>query len=271
MSCCAVQCIEAKLTCMQVQIFIVPLDCMKNKALLNNWLIMDRRLTGHRFWGNLGSLPSYTSFQGCGKWDSWKQWLNKCMIWTNGLLGRCLRHSFGMQQNHRTCLVLVSISVFRYCLTLLWGNWCLQSEAVLALASTHGAWVLSHTSWGVNSFSKQSAIALAFSSRWYWRPRGPWIAVGAHDPTWFKRDLATGQIPWGVTLQLPTFVSHCLSAFLWVILLIILVTQLTAVLQAESLVSCHNFLSLCPCFNSHSKLGKLLCKSERVRVLVNSL
>jgi hypothetical protein len=34
----------------------------------------------------------------------------------------------------------------------------------------------------VNWFSKQPAIALAFSYRWNTRPEGPWIAVGALGP-----------------------------------------------------------------------------------------
>jgi hypothetical protein len=42
---------------------------------------------------------------------------------------------------------------------------------------------------------------------------------------------------------LPTFVSHRSSAFLWVIRLIDLEAQLTVVLCAGSLVSCHSFLA----------------------------
>jgi hypothetical protein len=55
-----------------------------------------------------------------------------------------------------------------------------------------------------------------------------------------------GQIALGVHSLLPLFVSHRSSrssTFLRVIRLIDFVTQLTAVLQAGSLVSCHKFLA----------------------------
>jgi hypothetical protein len=77
-----------------------------------------------------------------------------------------------------------------------------------------------------------------------------------------------GQIAWGVTSVLLIFVSHCLSAFLWVIRVIDFVTQLTAVLPAGSLISCHNFLSLRLCFNSRSRAGRSLFMSESVILLV---
>jgi hypothetical protein len=62
-----------------------------------------------------------------------------------------------------------------------------------------------------------------------------------------RRDFAMGQVAWCVTSELPIFVSHRLSVFLRVIHLVDFVTQLTAVLHAGSLVSCHNFLSLRLC------------------------
>jgi hypothetical protein len=67
------------------------------------------------------------------------------------------------------------------------------------------------------------------------------------------------------------FVSHLTSACLRVILLIDLLTQLTAVLQAGSLVSCHNFLSLRLGFNSRSRPRISLFLSESVTLLVASL
>jgi hypothetical protein len=63
---------------------------------------VDRRLIRRKFCGNFGSLPGFgnvmifASFQDFGKWDSRRQWLNKCVKCTNGRLGSCLRHSFGM-------------------------------------------------------------------------------------------------------------------------------------------------------------------------------
>jgi hypothetical protein len=46
----------------------------------------------------------------------------------------------------------------------------------------------------VNRFSKQSAIALAFSIGRNVRPGIPWIADGAFDPSLFIRDFAIGNI-----------------------------------------------------------------------------
>jgi hypothetical protein len=45
----------------------------------------------------------------------------------------------------------------------------------------------------VNWCSKLSAIVLALSSRWYFRPKRPWIAVGALGPSLLLRDFAIGQ------------------------------------------------------------------------------
>jgi hypothetical protein len=67
-----------------------------------SFLVVDKRLIGRKFWWNFGSLPdfgnvtSFASFQDFGKRDSRRQWLNKCVKCTNGLLERCLRHPFGM-------------------------------------------------------------------------------------------------------------------------------------------------------------------------------
>jgi hypothetical protein len=71
-----------------------------------------------------------------------------------------------------------------------------------------------------------------------------------------------------VTSELLIFVSRRSSAFLRVIHLIDFVTQLTAVLHAGSLVSCHNFLSLRLCFKSRSRPGVSLFMSESVILLV---
>jgi hypothetical protein len=65
---------------------------------LTNLSVVDRRLNGRKFWGNFEPLPgvgnvvAFTSFQDFGKLGSRRQWLNKCVTCTNGLLGRCLRH-----------------------------------------------------------------------------------------------------------------------------------------------------------------------------------
>jgi hypothetical protein len=98
-------------------------------------------------------------------------------------------------------------------------------------------------------------VALFFSLWWYVVPKGPWKAVGAFGPTLFICDFAIGHRAWGVTSQFPIFVSHRSNAFLRVIRLMGLATQLTAVLYAGSRVSGHNFLNLRLCF-------KLTAKSE---------
>jgi hypothetical protein len=123
----------------------------------------------------------------------------------------------------------------------------------------------------VNWFSKQSAIALALSDGYKLRPEGPWIAVSALGRSVFRRDFAMCHIDWGVTSELPILISPRSSAFLKVNHLTDFVTQLTAVLHAGSLVSCHNFLSLCLCFINRSKSGSSLFMSESVTLLVDHL
>jgi hypothetical protein len=103
------------------------------------------------------------------------------------------------------------------------------------------------------------------------KARGPWIAVGALGPSRFSGDFAVGHIAWGVTSKLTIFVSHHSSAFLRDIHQINSVTQLTDLVHAESLVSCHNFLSIRVCFNSRCRPGRLLFMSDCVTLLVASL
>jgi hypothetical protein len=68
----------------------------------NSFPVVSRRLIGRKFRGNFESLPifgnvmNFASFQDFWKWDSWCLWLIKFVNCTNGRLGRCLRHSFGM-------------------------------------------------------------------------------------------------------------------------------------------------------------------------------
>jgi hypothetical protein len=71
---------------------------------------VDKRLIDLKFCGNFGSIPGFGNViillpsKGFGKWDSRRQWLNKCVRCTNGLLGRCLRHSFGIPWSPQTFL-----------------------------------------------------------------------------------------------------------------------------------------------------------------------
>jgi hypothetical protein len=78
-------------------------------------------------------------------------------------------------------------------------------------------------------------------------PKGPWTVVCAFGPFLFISDYATGHRAWGVISQFPTSVSHHSSAFLRVLRLMVLTTQLSAVLHAGSWVTSHSFLNLHLC------------------------
>jgi hypothetical protein len=80
----------------------------------NSLPVLERTLIGHKFWGNFWSLRCYGNvmnfafFQDFGKWDSRRQWLNKCIKCTNGRLGRYLMYSFVMPSTSRNLLNSVS-------------------------------------------------------------------------------------------------------------------------------------------------------------------
>jgi hypothetical protein len=74
-----------------------------------------------------------------------------------------------------------------------------------------------------------------------------------------------------VTTQFPNLVSHCSSAFLRGIHLMVLATQLTAVLHAGSRVSCHSFLNVRLRSSRLSRSGRLLFRTESIILLVESL
>jgi hypothetical protein len=95
--------------------------------------------------------------------------------------------------------------------------------------------------------------------------------VGAFGPLLFIRDFPTVQRDWGVTSQFPTSVSRRSNAFLRVIRLKALATQLTAFLHAGSRVTCHSVLNPCLCFRRLSRPGRSLLRSENVILLVDSL
>jgi hypothetical protein len=97
------------------------------------------------------------------------------------------------------------------------------------------------------------------------------MAVGALGPYLSAREFAMGHIAQGVTSVFANFVSHRSNVFLRVMRLIDFETQLTAVLQSGSLVSCHHFLRLFLYFNSRSSPGKSLFNSDKVILLVDSL
>jgi hypothetical protein len=196
----------------------------------NNWPVMDRRLIRRKFWGNFWSLPGFgnvmmfASFQDFGKWDSRRQWLNKCVKCTNGRPGRCPRHSFGMPSIPQDFLNFKEWISFCKSHVLILSRGLLNTALSRAwtLVSTRHSWFSSHRSSCVNWFSKQSAIVLAFSDGWNLRPQGPWMAVGALGPSLFRRDFAMGRIARGVTSVLPIFVPTVqvpfYGSFVWLIL-----------------------------------------------------
>jgi hypothetical protein len=139
-------------------------------TFLNNFPFVDKGLIGRKFWGNFGSLPgfgniiNFTSFQGFGKWNSRRQWLNKCVRCTSGVLGRFLRHSFG---------ILPSSQAFHNFNE--YANLCMSqgftfpsgvpstdASRAWTVGSTCHSWFSSHRSRVMNWFSEQCAITLAF-------------------------------------------------------------------------------------------------------------
>jgi hypothetical protein len=74
---------------------------------------------------------------------------------------------------------------------------------------------------------------IGFLYRVIFRAKGPRIAIDAFSSSRFLRGFAIGKITWGVNSQFHIFVSHCSSAFLRVIYLIVLVTRFTTVLHAD--------------------------------------
>jgi hypothetical protein len=147
---------------------------------------------------------------------------------------------------------------------------CTYARRAWTLISTHRSRVSSHRSWDANCFSKPSAVTLAFSFGWCysWRSmNGGWC----HSSIPVQKHFTVGHRAWGVTSQFPTFVSNRSSAFVQVIRLMVLVTQLTAVLHAVSWVTCHILLNLRLCFSRFSRPGRFLCGSESVTLLVDNL
>jgi hypothetical protein len=178
---------------------------------------------------------TFASFQDVGKCDRRMQWLNRWVKWTSGLLGRCLRHSFGMPSIPQAVFNFKELS--KFCKSQ--GHKVSHKNAFrwsLTVLSTLRSWFSSHRSCGVNRFSKQSAIALALSTGWYCRPIRPWMG------SWF--------IP---VCEEPRNRPYCLRCQLGVCKFRFspfkclfsdyasdFETQLTACLHLGSLVSCTN-------------------------------
>jgi hypothetical protein len=163
---------------------------------------------------------------------------------------RCFRHSFGMPSIPQAFLSFSDCIHFTKSHGL--GFRCLQLRAELGLCCSL---LSSHKSYGVNCFSRQSAIALALSEGWYFRPKGQWMAVGALGPTLFMRDFALDRTAWGVTSALAILVSHRWSTLLRVLRLIAFDILFTCLFTFWATVSCHRFLSPFLCFCILSEPG----------------
>jgi hypothetical protein len=166
--------------------------------------VVDKRLIERKFCGNLGSLLGFgnaiifASFQDFGKWDSRRQWLNKCVTCISGLLGRCLRHLFGMPSSPQASLNFNEFANLCMSQGLTISNGVSSTDASRAwtLVSTRHSWFSSHRS---HWFSKQWVIALTFSFEWYVIPKAQWTAVDALGPSLFISGFAIGHRAWGVT------------------------------------------------------------------------
>jgi hypothetical protein len=151
---------EPKLTCIK-QAMSMCLWTIFRITFSNSLRVVDKRLIWRKFWGNFGSLPSFVdfmalaSFQDLGKWDSRRQWLNKCVRCTSGLHGRCLRHSFGIPSSPQAFLNFNYFTNFCMSQGLTFSNGVSSTDAsrTWTLASSRLSWFPSHRSWDVNWFS----------------------------------------------------------------------------------------------------------------------
>jgi hypothetical protein len=126
------------------------------------------------------------------------------------------------------------------------------------LVSSCRSWFSSHRSWDANWFCKQSAIALAPLFGWYVIPKGCLLCNPFHKgflnrPQSLRCDLTVFY-----------FCFRRSSTFLRVTRLMVLATQLTAVLHAGSRVTYLSLLDLRLCFSRLSRPGRSLLRSEIV-------
>jgi hypothetical protein len=106
-----------------------------------------------------------------------------------------------------------------------------------------------------------------------WMKFKAWWAMNRSWCPWFiqlKKGFRNG--PNSLRCEVSVTYFFTLFTFLLrVIHLLVFVTQLTAVIYAGSLISCHNFLCLGLCFNSRFTSGRFLLISESVTLVVASL
>jgi hypothetical protein len=216
------------------------------------------------------SIITLDSFRGFRKWDSWRQWLNKCVR----LPVVVLKDGWGIlleyHKVHKPFWISTNLLIYvSEGLTLPNGMSSIDASRAWTL---HPLFMISsHRGWGVNWFYKHSAIMLVIAFGWYVVPKGSWRAVGAFGPSIFISNFTIGHRAWVVTLEFPTSVFHRSCAFLQVIRVLVLATQLTAILHAESQVNCHSFLNLHLCLNRLSRPGRSLLKFKSIMLHVNSL
>jgi hypothetical protein len=98
LKCRAVTRMKAQSTYLQHVFSSTCLWTIFRRAFSINFSVVDRRLIGRKFCD--------------GKCDRRKQWLNKCVIWTSGLLGRCLTHSLALAFIYRPYAILSGLLVF---------------------------------------------------------------------------------------------------------------------------------------------------------------
>jgi len=161
-----------------------------------------------------GKFPTFASFQAVGKYNSRKQWINKWVRWTSGFLGRCLRHSLGMPSSPQV------FPKFRVRIT------CCTSQGLTLSAE----WYPRHQA-GLGHKPSPALHGVRHTGRVVWNDFPKCETGKAMDCGW---------CPWSI----PFHNGLCNNRPLGVILRIVVVTQVTAVLHAGSLVSCHNFFSL---------------------------
>jgi hypothetical protein len=173
----------------------------------NSLPVVDKRIIGRKFWGNFWPLPgfgnvtNFVSFQGFGIWDSRRQWLNKCVRCISGLIGRWLRHSFGIPSSPQTFLNFSEFINLRISQVLLLPRRCpLYMRPELGLCSppaAHGFRHSGHEMW--NSLLNNP------QSRWF-SPSGDMLFLKDHQiqsHSYFTTrgllsiSLSRRQAPWG--------------------------------------------------------------------------
>jgi hypothetical protein len=120
---------------------------------LNSLPVMDKRLIRYKFWGNFGyilgfsNVVTFASFKGFGKWNSQRQWLNKCVRCNSGFLGRYLRFLFGIPSSQEAFLNLNEFANLCMSQCLTFPKCVLSTEwrRAWTLGSASRSWFSSHS------------------------------------------------------------------------------------------------------------------------------